>query len=146
MTHPDLALEHNTPGDSIALSSGVPPVTRTRPIDLDGKVRRRRRFRLARRPILAMECLIPVAARFGIVTPTLNGDRFIEQMLRSIWDQRDDEVEIHHVIVGGGWTDRAAETASGYPSGSGPSQRCRLLRAGPRTRPQAKDEPYHAGG
>jgi glycosyltransferase involved in cell wall biosynthesis len=57
-----------------------------------------------------------VATRFGIVTPVLNGERFIEQTLRSIWRQRDDEVEIDHVIVDGGSNDRTLEIASRYPS------------------------------
>jgi glycosyltransferase involved in cell wall biosynthesis len=57
-----------------------------------------------------------VVARFGIVTPALNGERFIEQTLRSMWGQHDDEVEIHHVIVDGGSTDRTVEIASRYPS------------------------------
>jgi glycosyltransferase involved in cell wall biosynthesis len=63
-----------------------------------------------------MEVLDPVVARFGIVTPALNGERFIEQTLRSIWGQRDGDVEIHHVVVDGGSTDRTVEIASRYPT------------------------------
>jgi glycosyltransferase involved in cell wall biosynthesis len=50
----------------------------------------------------------------GVVTPTLNGERYLEQTLRSIWSQRD--IEIDHVIVDGGSTDRTLEIASRYPS------------------------------
>jgi hypothetical protein len=32
---------------------------------------------------------------------TLTGERFIQQTPRPVWDQRDDEVEIHYVIVDG---------------------------------------------
>jgi glycosyltransferase involved in cell wall biosynthesis len=54
--------------------------------------------------------------RFGVVTPTLNAERFLEDTLRSIWGQASDRVEIDHVIVDGGSTDRTAEIASRYPS------------------------------
>ena len=53
---------------------------------------------------------------FGIVTPTLNAERFIGRTLRSIWAQRDADVEIDHVIVDGGSTDRTLEIAAAYPS------------------------------
>lgn len=56
------------------------------------------------------------AARFGVVTPTLNAERFLEQTLRSVWSQRSDRIEIDHVIVDGGSTDRTLEIASRYPS------------------------------
>jgi glycosyltransferase involved in cell wall biosynthesis len=54
--------------------------------------------------------------RFGIVTPTLNAERFLEQTLRSVWTQRGPAVEIDHVIVDGGSTDRTLEIAEGFPS------------------------------
>jgi len=54
--------------------------------------------------------------RVGVVTPTLNAERFLEQTLRSIWSQVDDELEIDHVIVDGGSRDRTLEIASRYPS------------------------------
>lgn len=54
--------------------------------------------------------------RFGVVTPTLNAERFIEDTLRSIWGEASDRVDIDHVIVDGGSTDRTVEIASGYPS------------------------------
>ena len=54
--------------------------------------------------------------RFGVVTPTLNGERFLERTLRSIWSQRSATVEVDHVIVDGGSTDRTLEVASAFPS------------------------------
>jgi glycosyltransferase involved in cell wall biosynthesis len=54
--------------------------------------------------------------RFGIVTPTLNGERFIEKTLRSIWGQASERIGIDHVIVDGGSTDRTLEIAKAYPS------------------------------
>jgi glycosyltransferase involved in cell wall biosynthesis len=56
------------------------------------------------------------AVRWGVVTPTLNGERFLERTLRSIWSQQSDRIEIDHVIVDGGSTDRTLEIAAGYPS------------------------------
>jgi glycosyltransferase involved in cell wall biosynthesis len=54
--------------------------------------------------------------RIGVVTPTLNADRFIEQTLRSVWSQASDRLQIDHVIVDGGSGDRTLEIASRYPS------------------------------
>lgn len=56
------------------------------------------------------------ATRIGVVTPTLNAERYLDQTLRSIWSQASDEIVIDHVIVDGGSTDRTLEIASGYPS------------------------------
>lgn len=53
---------------------------------------------------------------FGIVTPTLNADRYLEQALRSIWDQESDLVRVDHVVVDGGSTDRTVEIAGAFPS------------------------------
>lgn len=54
--------------------------------------------------------------RFGVVTPTLNGERFFEQTLESIWMQASDAITIDHVIVDGGSTDRTLAIADAYPS------------------------------
>ena len=54
--------------------------------------------------------------RVGVVTPTLNAERFLEATLRSIWSQKSYSLDIDHVIVDGGSTDRTLEIASGYPS------------------------------
>lgn len=53
---------------------------------------------------------------FGIVTPTLNAERYLETTLRSIWEQASDEVSIDHVLVDGGSTDRTVEIAKDYPT------------------------------
>lgn len=54
--------------------------------------------------------------RFGVVTPTLNAERFLEQTLRSVWAQQGPGIEIDHVIVDGGSTDRTLEIAADFPS------------------------------
>jgi glycosyltransferase involved in cell wall biosynthesis len=59
---------------------------------------------------------IPHPVRIGVVTPTLNAERFLEQTLRSIWSQATDDVTIDHVVVDGGSTDRTLEIAARYPS------------------------------
>lgn len=58
----------------------------------------------------------PPATRIGIVTPTLNAERYVDATLRSIWSQASGKVEVDHVIVDGGSTDRTLEIASRYPS------------------------------
>lgn len=57
-----------------------------------------------------------VVVRMGVVTPTLNAEQFLEKTLESIYRQRSDVLEIDHVIVDGGSTDRTLEIASRYPS------------------------------
>lgn len=57
-----------------------------------------------------------LAIRIGVVTPTLNAERYIEKTLRSIWSQASANVEVDHVIVDGGSVDRTLEIASRYPS------------------------------
>lgn len=54
--------------------------------------------------------------RIGVVTPTLNAERYIGETLRSIWTQASDSVEIDHVIVDGGSVDGTIDIASQYPS------------------------------
>jgi glycosyltransferase involved in cell wall biosynthesis len=56
------------------------------------------------------------AFRIGVVTPTLNADRYIDDTLRSIWSQASARVEVDHVVVDGGSVDRTLEIASRYPS------------------------------
>ena len=56
-------------------------------------------------------------ARFGVVTPVLNGEEFLRQTLDSIWTQVSDDVEIDHVLVDGGSTDATLEIAADYPHG-----------------------------
>jgi glycosyltransferase involved in cell wall biosynthesis len=53
---------------------------------------------------------------FGIVTPTLNAERYLEDTLKSIWGQASDRVRIDHVLVDGGSTDGTVAVAQGYPT------------------------------
>ncbi len=52
----------------------------------------------------------------GVVTPTLNAERYLERTLESIWGQRDDRIDVRHVIVDGHSTDRTVEIAGAYAS------------------------------
>ena len=56
------------------------------------------------------------ATTFGIVTPTLNAERYLEATLKSIWGQTSDLVQIDHVLVDGGSADGTVEVANGYPT------------------------------
>jgi glycosyltransferase involved in cell wall biosynthesis len=50
----------------------------------------------------------------GIVTPTLNAEKYLDLTLRSIWGQQG--VRIDHVIVDGGSSDGTLDIAGRYPS------------------------------
>ena len=54
--------------------------------------------------------------RIGVVTPTLNAERYLQQTLDSIWSQQGYGIEVDHVIVDGGSTDGTLEIAARYPS------------------------------
>jgi glycosyltransferase involved in cell wall biosynthesis len=54
--------------------------------------------------------------RFGIVTPTLNAERYLEATLRSIWSQASDDIVIDHVLVDGGSTDGTTAVAEAFPT------------------------------
>ncbi len=56
------------------------------------------------------------ALTFGIVTPALNAERYLEPALRSIWGEVSDYVRVDHVLVDGGSTDRTVDIARGFPS------------------------------
>lgn len=61
----------------------------------------------------------PVGTRkvtFAIVTPALNAERYLEQALRSVWDQASDLVGVDHVLVDGGSSDRTVEIARSFPT------------------------------
>jgi Glycosyltransferases involved in cell wall biogenesis len=58
----------------------------------------------------------PSVARVGVVTPTLNAEGFFDETLRSIWSQQSDLLQIDHVVVDGGSTDRTLEIVARYPS------------------------------
>jgi glycosyltransferase involved in cell wall biosynthesis len=53
---------------------------------------------------------------FGVVTPSLNAEEYLEDTLKSIWSQASDRVRIDHVLVDGGSTDRTVEIAKDYPT------------------------------
>jgi glycosyltransferase involved in cell wall biosynthesis len=59
---------------------------------------------------------IPPGRTVGIVTPTLNAERYLEETLRSVWSQAAAGISIDHVVVDGGSTDRTVEIASRYGS------------------------------
>jgi len=52
----------------------------------------------------------------GVVTPTLNAERYLARTLESIWAQRADGIRIDHLIVDGGSTDGTVEIAQRFPS------------------------------
>src|SRR4029077_19283246 len=54
--------------------------------------------------------------RWGVVTPTLNGERFFERTLESIWSQQSDRVQLDHVIVDGASIDGTLDIAAKYAS------------------------------
>jgi glycosyltransferase involved in cell wall biosynthesis len=54
--------------------------------------------------------------KIGIVTPSLNAERYLDLTLKSIWSQQSDDLEIDHVVADGGSVDRTREVASRYPS------------------------------
>ena len=56
------------------------------------------------------------ATTFGIVTPTLNAEKYLDATLKSIWSQASDRVQIDHVLVDGGSTDGTVDAAAGYPT------------------------------
>lgn len=53
---------------------------------------------------------------FGIVTPTLNAERYLEATLASIWGQVSDRVAIDHVLVDGGSSDGTVAIAGHFPT------------------------------
>ena len=52
----------------------------------------------------------------GVVTPTLNAERYLERTLRSIWSQQGEGLQVRHVIVDGFSTDGTVEIAKRFPS------------------------------
>jgi glycosyltransferase involved in cell wall biosynthesis len=54
--------------------------------------------------------------RIGVVTPTLNGERYLQRTLESVWSQASDRLEIDHVVVDGGSTDGTLAIAARFPS------------------------------
>ena len=58
----------------------------------------------------------PGVVRVGVVTPTLNAERYLQRTMESIWSQVDARLNVRHVIVDGHSTDRTVEIAQRYPS------------------------------
>ena len=56
------------------------------------------------------------ATTFGIVTPTLNAEKYLDDTLRSVWSQTSEQIQIDHVLVDGGSTDGTVDVAAGYPT------------------------------
>ncbi len=56
------------------------------------------------------------ATRFGVVTPTLNAEQYLDRALRSIWAERSDSIQIDHVVVDGGSVDATLQIAARWPS------------------------------
>jgi len=52
----------------------------------------------------------------GVVTPTLNAERYLERTLESIWGQQEDGLRVRHMIVDGFSTDGTVEIAKRFPS------------------------------
>ena len=52
--------------------------------------------------------------RISVVTPCLNSERYIEQTLRSVAMQRDDGVEVEHLVIDGGSADGTAALVAKY--------------------------------
>lgn len=45
--------------------------------------------------------------KFSIITPNFNGDKFLEQTLKSVISQRDDGIEVEYIVVDGNSTDQS---------------------------------------
>ncbi len=52
--------------------------------------------------------------RFSIITPNYNGERFLEQTLRSVISQADDGVELEYIVVDGNSTDNSHKIIEKY--------------------------------
>ncbi len=51
---------------------------------------------------------------FSIITPNYNGDRFLEQTLRSVIQQEEAGVEVEYIVVDGGSTDQSHQILKKY--------------------------------
>ncbi|RUM46090.1 MAG: hypothetical protein DSY80_02630 [Desulfocapsa sp.] len=52
--------------------------------------------------------------RFSIITPNFNGDRFLEQTIKSVLCQRDDAIELEYIVIDGNSTDQSCEILEQY--------------------------------
>jgi len=55
--------------------------------------------------------------KVSVVTPNFNGERFIEEAIRSVLSQRERGVDVEYIIVDGGSTDRSLEIIERYRHG-----------------------------
>lgn len=55
--------------------------------------------------------------RISVITPNYNGERFLEETLRSIQAQRGPGVELEHIVIDGGSKDRSLEIIRRYQDG-----------------------------
>jgi glycosyltransferase involved in cell wall biosynthesis len=66
---------------------------------------------------IAFDCLVayyPMPMTISIVTPNRNGERFLEQAIRSVILERETGVDIEHIVVDGGSTDGSREILRHY--------------------------------
>ena len=54
--------------------------------------------------------------RFSIITPNFNGDAFLEETIKSVISQRDEDIDLEYIIVDGNSTDRSHEILKKYSS------------------------------
>jgi len=52
--------------------------------------------------------------RFSIITPNFNGEKFLEETLKSVISQRDDGVDLEYIVVDGNSTDGSCEILERY--------------------------------
>jgi len=52
--------------------------------------------------------------RFSIITPNFNGAQFLEETLKSVIRQRDDDIDLEYIVVDGNSTDRSHEIIEQY--------------------------------
>lgn len=56
-----------------------------------------------------------VSTLVSIVTPTLNASRYLSDCLNSVHNQRSDTVDVQHIVLDGGSSDRTLELARQFP-------------------------------
>lgn len=54
--------------------------------------------------------------RFSIITPNFNGDKFLEQTLKSVLSQRDSDIELEYIVIDGNSTDNSQNILKKYAS------------------------------
>ena len=54
--------------------------------------------------------------KFSIVTPNRNGERFLEEAIRSVLSQKEDDIDIEYILIDGASTDGSLEIIKKYRS------------------------------